>query len=183
MVSKLVAESAEIGRFRAGTPIASTAHASMTLVARGTLVFVIDDDTEVRQSVVDLLLSEGYDARGLPRAETAWFEICSGAQPAAIVLDLWLPGAMSSGEFVRRLRASSAASTPILVLSGAPSVEQVESDVDAIAHKPMEATALVRALDGLVRRSAKNGAARRPRSSETDRPKARRRPATRASRS
>jgi DNA-binding response OmpR family regulator len=156
----------------------------MTLVARGTLVFVIDDDTDVRQSIVDLLTIEGYDARGLSRAETAWFEISCGAQPAAIVLDLWLAGgAMSSGEFVRRLRASSAAPVPILVLSGSRSVELLESEVDAIVHKPIEATALVRALDGLLRRSAKSGAARRPRPSQTHRPRVRRRTATRASRS
>jgi DNA-binding response OmpR family regulator len=151
----------------------------MTLVAPGTLVFVIDDDTDVRQSVVDLLIIEGYDARGLSRAEAAWFEISRGAQPAAIVLDLWLPGAMSSGELVQRLRASRSAPVPILVLSGSRAVEQLEADVDAIIQKPIEATALVRALDRLVRRSAKTGAVRRSPGPDAETPSSPRRPTAR----
>jgi DNA-binding response OmpR family regulator len=151
----------------------------MPLVAPGTLVFVIDDDVEVRHSIAECLIVEGYEARALASAEAAWFEITCGARPAAIVLDLWLAGAMSSGEFVRRLRASGAAEVPILVLSGSRAVAQIESDVDAVTHKPVEATALVRALDDLVRRSGSVAMVRQTARAVTARPASVRRSARR----
>jgi DNA-binding response OmpR family regulator len=125
----------------------------MTLVAPGTLVLVVDDDAEVRQSVADLLILEGYDARPLASANAAWSELSLGASPALIILDLWLTG-MSSGEFVRRLRASHHARTPVLVLSGSKSKDDIAADVDAVSQKPIEATTLVRVVDRLARKSA-----------------------------
>lgn len=134
----------------------------MTLVAPRTLVFVIDDDLDVRNSVAELLILEGYEALPLPSADAAWNELAVGVRPALIILDLWLPG-MSSGEFVRRLRASRQARTPVLVLSGTPGSSRCEADVDAVSQKPIEATTLVRTVDKLVRVGVRNaGPERRP---------------------
>lgn len=137
----------------------------MALVEPGTLVLVVDDDVEVRLGISDVLGMEGYDARPLSSADSAWSEIARGADPALVILDLWLPG-MSSGEFVRRLRASRARSVPVLVLSGERTAKDVEADVDAVLQKPMEAPSLVRAVDKLVarraRRSARSRATRHP---------------------
>ena len=142
---------------------AENALAPMTLVAPGTLVFVVDDESEVRQSIADFLIMEGYDARPLPSADAAWTAVVHGPRPALIVLDLWIPG-MTSAEFVRRLRASRHAAVPVLVLSGVRSNDQVESDVDAVTQKPIESTALVRLVDRLVsggrRRATPPGAGR-----------------------
>jgi DNA-binding response OmpR family regulator len=122
----------------------------MGLVEPGTVVFVVDDDCEVRQSIADLLAMEGYEPRPFPTADAAWTAIAiSGTQPASIILDLWLHG-MSSSEFIRRLRSSRQAGVPVLLLSGARSAEQLEADVDAVVQKPIEACALVRAIDKLV---------------------------------
>jgi DNA-binding response OmpR family regulator len=122
----------------------------MGVVEPGTIVFVVDDDREVRQSITELLTMEGYEPRPFPTADAAWTAITiSGTQPACIILDLWLTG-MSSCEFIRKLRASRQASVPVLVLSGARSAEQIEADVDAVVQKPIEACALIRAIDKLV---------------------------------
>ena len=134
----------------------------MTLVAPRTLVFVIDDDVDVRNSVAELLILEGYEALPLPSADAAWNELAVDVRPALIILDLWLPG-MSSGEFVRRLRASRHARIPVLVLSGSPGSNRCEADVDAVSQKPIEATTLIRAIDKLVRVGVRNvGPERRP---------------------
>ena len=133
----------------------------MTLVAPRTLVLVIDDDADVRNSVAELLILEGYDALPVPSADAAWSELAVGVRPALIILDLWLPG-MSSGEFIRRLRASRHARIPVLVLSGTPG-SRCEADVDAVSQKPIEATTLVRTVDKLVRVGVRNaGPERRP---------------------
>ncbi|HMF40418.1 MAG TPA: response regulator [Polyangia bacterium] len=130
---------------------------SMPLVPPGTVVMVIDDDADMRNSTAELLTIEGYDARAIASAEAAWTALEQGTEPAAIILDLWLRD-MSGGEFIRRLRASRHAAVPVLVLSGTRSTEALELDVDAISHKPIEATALASAVDKVVRLGPKRAA-------------------------
>ena len=83
-----------------------------------------------------------------------------GRKPAAIILDQWIAG-MSSGEFVRRLRASPFADIPVLMLSGSPAARKLGQDLDAVLQKPVENTTLVRAVDRLIgpKRSARTFAA------------------------
>ena len=123
---------------------------SMPLVPPGTVVLVIDDDDDVRSSISELLKLEGYEARPIASAEAGWAALEQGAQPAAIVLDLWLRG-MSSGEFIRQLRASRHGAVPVLVLSATQSIEELDLDVEAVSHKPIEPTTLVSAVDKVVR--------------------------------
>ena len=131
----------------------------MGLVESGTLVFVIDDDVEVCAGIADVLTMEGYETRSLRSADAAWSSLVAGAQPAIIVLDLWLQG-MSSAEFVRRLRASDRAGVRVLLLSASASVAASEIDCDAVARKPLEPTSLVRAVDKLARSYRRKAAAR-----------------------
>jgi CheY-like chemotaxis protein len=142
----------------------------MTLVPPRTLVLVVDDDVDVRNSVAELLILEGYDALPVPTADAAWNELAAGLRPALIILDLWLPG-MSSGEFVRRLRASPHPRIPVLVLSATPGGHHCEADVDSITQKPIEATTLVRTVDKLVRVSVRTAAPERRPARRMPRPK------------
>ena len=127
----------------------------MSLVANGTVVMIVDDDLDLRSCLADVLTMEGYDARPMRSADSAWAELVAGAKPAAIVLDQWIAG-MSSGEFVRRLRGSAFTDIPVLMLSGSPATRKLGQDLDAVLRKPVESTTLVRALDKLI------GAERRP---------------------
>jgi DNA-binding response OmpR family regulator len=128
----------------------------MSLVASGTVVMIVDDDSDLRDCLADVLMMEGYEARPLRSADSAWTELVGGTKPAAIILDQWIAG-MSSGEFVRRLRASPFADVPILMLSGSPAARKFGQDLDAVLQKPVENTTLVRAVDKLIgpRRSAR----------------------------
>jgi DNA-binding response OmpR family regulator len=141
----------------------------MTIVAPHTLVLIVDDDVEIRESVADLLRLEGYEVRPIPSADAAWSALRLGARPALIVLDLWIPG-MSSGEFVRRLRASEHAKVPVLVLSGSQSADEIASSVEAVSQKPIEATALVRVVDRLVSARGRTAAPRRRPARRSPRP-------------
>jgi len=116
------------------------------------LVFVIDDDRELRESVAEVLMLEGYRVRTMPSADAAWTELALGFVPAAILLDLWLPGT-TSGEFLRRLRASRHAGVPVILLSASRSSSRLELDVEAICEKSGEPTAIVRAVDRVVGRA------------------------------
>jgi DNA-binding response OmpR family regulator len=81
--------------------------------------------------------------------------------PSIVILDLWLTD-LSSADFVRQFRASRHTRIPILLLSAAPSLENIELDVDAILQKPAEGTALVRMVDRLVFQSRKGKGPRTP---------------------
>jgi len=128
----------------------------MSLVASGTVVMIVDDDSDLRGCLADVLEMEGYEARPVRSADSAWTQMIGGTKPAAIILDQWIAG-MSSGEFLRQLRASRFADVPVLMLSGAPPARRFGQDLDAVLQKPVESTTLVRAVDKLI------GPKRRPR--------------------
>jgi CheY-like chemotaxis protein len=125
------------------------------------LVLVVNDEDAVRDDLADLLSMEGYVIEVVPSAAAAWTVLAHGARPAAIVLDLWLRG-MSGGELVRRLRASEHADIPVLILSGSHSRNGLAHDADGFEVKPVKGTALVRAVDRLVRFGRRRGATRAP---------------------
>ena len=110
---------------------------------------IVDDDPDLRDCLADVLSMEGYEARPLRSADSAWTAMVGGTRPAAIILDQWIAG-MTSGEFVRRLRASPFADVPVLMLSGSPADRKFRQDLDAVLQKPVENTTLVRAVDRLI---------------------------------
>lgn len=110
---------------------------------------IVDDDVDLRNCLADVLAMEGYETRPVRSADSAWAALVAGAKPAAIVLDQWIAG-MSSGDFVRRLRASAFADIPVLLLSGAPAARKFGQDLDASLRKPVESTTLVRVIDKLI---------------------------------
>lgn len=114
-------------------------------------VFVVDVDLAVGEALVELFSVEGCEVRTFASAEQAWEAIQRGARPAAIVLDVWLPG-MSGRQFVARLRASAYAAIPVVVLSGSGWTEQAECGGDEVLRKPIEGRTVVRAVDRLVER-------------------------------
>jgi len=118
------------------------------VVEPGTVVMIVDDEVDVRESIGDALVLEGYQTHPVASAEAALAQL-DGARPSLVILDLWLPG-LGSGGFVRRLRASAHARVPVLLISGSGSLEHTEVDADAVLRKPSEMTALVRAVDKLV---------------------------------
>jgi CheY-like chemotaxis protein len=119
------------------------------LVQAGTQVMIVDDDVQLRQSVAEILETEGYEVLSVSTGEAALARLALGAQPAAVILDLWLPG-MGSAEFARRLRGRSGDHIPIIVLTAWPSWERMDVEADAVLSKPAEAAAIVRAVDKLA---------------------------------
>ncbi|MBW3602910.1 MAG: response regulator, partial [Actinobacteria bacterium] len=117
----------------------------------GAVVLVCDDDPSVREVVGALLTRHGY--RVLPAATgQEAVDLAGTARPAAIVLDLLMPG-MSGWEVAATLkRRPSTADIPIVILSvlsqrqAGPAPASFVSWVD----KPMQDAALLRALDRAV---------------------------------
>jgi CheY-like chemotaxis protein len=57
-----------------------------------TSVLIVDDDTDLRRALTELLEEEGYAVEGAGDGREALAKMRSGLRPALILLDLMMPG-------------------------------------------------------------------------------------------
>jgi DNA-binding response OmpR family regulator len=116
-------------------------------------VLIIEDEPDILDLIGDLLTLEGYDVRTLRRIPHGLDPIRE-LDPAAIVLDLRLPG-LGGMELLRLLAADALLRrTPVVVCSGASDLTQVYGPELAalgceVVRKPFELEDLI----GSVRRA------------------------------
>jgi FixJ family two-component response regulator len=106
------------------------------------LVFVVEDDDEVRVSTRALLEASGYAVREFASGEEV-IAIGEAASAGCIVLDQNLPG-MSGLDLIRQLRAEGVW-TPIIMVSGNGKqlvAAATGAGVTAVLRKPISAEAL-----------------------------------------
>ena len=83
-------------------------------------VLVVEDDDEVRESMVDYLVMEDIEAVSAATGDEALATLRRGPRPDVILLDLSLPG-MSGTDLLQRLKEEPAwATIPVAVMSGYP---------------------------------------------------------------
>jgi CheY-like chemotaxis protein len=118
-------------------------------------VLVVEDDADVRETIVMLLELQGYDACGATDGLDALRQMRARGRPGIVLLDLRMP-AMNGGELVAAVRADpDLAPAPIVVVSGDTNARDVASSIGAqgLLKKPFELTELV----AVVRRFVPNG--------------------------
>src|SRR4051794_6787387 len=74
-------------------------------------LLVVDDDADTADSLADLLILHGHDARSATSGADA-LQLAADEPPDAVVLDLQMPG-MDGWDLARRL--SAAAKPPLLI--------------------------------------------------------------------
>jgi two-component system response regulator FixJ len=108
------------------------------------IVYVVDDDEAVRDSLALLFESEGLAARAFASAGE-FLEQFDSAQPGCIVADVRMPG-MSGVELLERLRAEQA-TVPIILITGHGDVPMAVAALKAGAadffEKPFDDALLV----------------------------------------
>ena len=109
-------------------------------------VLIIDDDEASREIVERVLRQEGYEVLGAASGPEG-LRIASEIHPAAIVLDVMMPG-MDGWSVLKTLREDEAlADTPVVMLSMADESELgLALGADAYLSKPLDRTELSRAL-------------------------------------
>jgi RNA polymerase sigma factor (sigma-70 family) len=117
------------------------------------IVYVIDDDEAVRESVTDLLRSVGHDVQSF-RSVQEFLDSPRPDTPGCLVLDVRLPG-QSGIEFQRRLIRSDI-HLPVIFISGhgdiPMSVRAVKSGAIEFLTKPLNQQELLDAVQtGLAR--------------------------------
>ncbi|PZU91929.1 MAG: DNA-binding response regulator [Chelatococcus sp.] len=118
-------------------------------------IAVIDDDPAIREAVVDLVISAGYEA--VPFGSVDEFEEQPARSPgwSLIILDIQMPGRRDGLAFAGTLRATSG--IPIIMLTGrGDEIDRVlglEIGADDYVVKPFNNRELVARIRALLRRS------------------------------
>lgn len=118
---------------------------------RDALVYVIDDDESMRESLRFMLESWGWDTQTYAVAET-FLSAYSPNRHACLLLDLDLPG-MSGTELQNELAARNIR-LPIIVITGHerwPLVRRVkDAGAFAVLRKPFQADVLLRLIEQAI---------------------------------
>jgi CheY-like chemotaxis protein len=107
------------------------------------VVLIVDDEPEVRELFAQVLLADGIRSVQAPNAEQAWTLLERGLMPAAVLLDLQMPGMGGLG-FLLRIRAEPRfASLPVTVVTAdsyiaGPTRSAVEALGADVSFKPLD---------------------------------------------
>ena len=105
-------------------------------------ILVVEDDHDVRDAMVQVLASEGYDAVSAVDGQDALGRLEEGLDPCLILLDLMMPR-MDGWEFIEQQRRRQS-QTPIIVVSAYSSAEQLRAvGVQDYMRKPVDIDALL----------------------------------------
>jgi CheY-like chemotaxis protein len=111
----------------------------------GGRILIIEDDPDVRVTLVDLLEDAGYPVDCAANGQEALDHLRRGTLPSVILLDLMMP-VMDGYEFYDQLQANSGwATIPVLVVSAAAREVNADSRLGAAPHvqKPFKAQQLL----------------------------------------
>lgn len=123
------------------------------------MVFVVDDDAAVRESLAMLLQSVGLEVAVYPNAR-AFLDAFDSDQPGCLIADLRMPG-MNGLELQERLAARQAI-IPVIVLTGhgdvPAAVRALKGGAVDFVEKPFDPAALVERVHQALRGDAETRA-------------------------
>jgi two-component system response regulator CpxR len=112
-----------------------------------TEILVVDDDKDIRETLGEILLNEGYDVEMAENGARALDIIRRGPPPSLVLLDLMMP-VMSGWEFLEMAEQDQElAEIPVLVVSAMPAPlapTDSHGGVKACLHKPVKLDQLLR---------------------------------------
>jgi FixJ family two-component response regulator len=122
------------------------------MMAKRSLVSVVDDDESVRESLPDLLREFGFDARAFSSAEEFLASDCVG-QTKCLILDIAMPG--MTGPDLQRELSLRRQRIPIVFITALRDENvrprSLEQGAVECLFKPFSDTALLEALNAALR--------------------------------
>lgn len=120
------------------------------MTAPGALLLLVEDDTAIRESLVEVLELEGYRVRAFGDGAAALAWLSEGERPAVAAVDLVMPR-LSGEEFLHELRGRPALRDLPVILMTAVTHKGGLPAADALLEKPFELADLLAAVERLVR--------------------------------
>jgi CheY-like chemotaxis protein len=118
------------------------------------LILVVEDDDDIRSTVVDMFSFEGYQAIGASHGLEALALLhATDPKPSLILLDLMMPF-MNGVEFrARQLADPSLAHIPVVILTADANADARCAELRAVGflRKPMKLVALLEAAQRFAR--------------------------------
>jgi len=133
-------------------------------------ILVVEDDTDVREALVDVLQARGYHVFAAPNGVEALARLQQEAlRPDVILLDLMMP-LMNGWELLDHLAADAwRANVPVVVITAQPTITaDMPVSVAAVLHKPLPLARLLSTIEKLchempsLRRDRVSGTGPRP---------------------
>jgi CheY-like chemotaxis protein len=112
-------------------------------------ILIVDDDDDIRETIIMVLDLEGYRAVGVGDGLEALDWLRSQPQPSLILLDLMMPR-LNGVDFIQRQRCDpTLAEIPVVVMSGGCGARELALALGArdCLEKPMEEGALLGAIE------------------------------------
>lgn len=108
------------------------------------LVLVVDDDRDIRDSLIETLEDHGYQASGAANGAEALAMLRSSPRPCLILLDLMMPVMDGRGFREEQLKNPAWADIPVVVISAYGNVEaQAQELATAFVRKPVSTRPLI----------------------------------------
>ncbi len=114
-------------------------------------ILLVEDDAGIRDSVAEVLESEGYEVSAVANGSDALEWLAREAPPDVLLVDLVMP-VMSGGELLERVRADPrlAAIPAVLMTAAMPTASAPMPEADAMLPKPFELDALLEVVARLA---------------------------------
>lgn len=115
----------------------------------GAWILVVDDDEDIRETLVDVLGDAGYRARVAAGGREALDLLAGEDLPALILLDLSMPGMDGSGFRKAQAADPRIASIPVLIVSAGRDLAAEARRLGATGwiQKPMKLDAILREVE------------------------------------
>ena len=149
----MITENIGRGRYTAGSPIGTRSIEVATMPDVPSIVFVVDDDVSVRESLELLIRTAGWRPETFSSAQD-FLSRPRSTVPCCLVLDVTLPG-LSGLELQRQL--VDRADMPIIFITGhgdvPMSVQAMKAGAVEFLTKPFKDDVLLDAISGAIERS------------------------------
>ena len=112
-------------------------------------VLVVEDDHLIRESLLEILQDNGYEAAGALHGEDALAHLeTTATRPCLILLDLMMPVMDGRAFREEQLRRASIADIPVVVVSAHNDVADQVKDMHATSYlrKPVKLSELLRVV-------------------------------------
>ena len=121
------------------------------------LIYIVEDDTDIRELESYALKNSGYDIQSFPESKS-FFEACKSELPNLVILDVMLPD-FDGLSVLEKLRSDSRTkSLPVILVTAKDSemdkVKGLDMGADDYITKPFSVLELISRVRAIIRRCA-----------------------------